>query len=183
MAAPGGMDQTSTLRFFWLLLLARIRLRSMPLDWVRYVTVFWARWVDSPGDSLLSAPPDSSNILDGSCCILKAISSSIALARLSTVALLSLKGSSFNFVAAAGGGGGASTFTVVPAEALMSLSSIAVARTLIGPAPARDVSNMARLPVGVSLPLLELKRTVTGRLSALATSQAMVALSPARTVA
>src|SRR5947209_18759445 len=65
----------------------------------------------------------------------------------------------------------------------MSRSSSAVARTFTGPGPVCDVSRTARLPVVVSLPPLQLKRTVTGRLSALATSQALVARSPARTVA
>src|SRR5947209_12948099 len=64
----------------------------------------------------------------------------------------------------------------------MSRSSSAVARTFTGPGPVCDVSRTARLPVVVSLPPLELKRTVTGRLSALATSQEMVARSPARRV-
>src|SRR5947209_14877618 len=64
----------------------------------------------------------------------------------------------------------------------VSRSSNAVARTLTGPGPACEVSRTARFPVVESLPLLELNRTVTGRLSALATSQEMVARSPARTV-
>src|SRR5579871_5723540 len=53
----------------------------------------------------------------------------------------------------------------------------------MGPAPAPDVSSVAWVPLAVSLPPLEEKVTLTGRLSGLEASQEMVARSPIRTTA
>src|SRR3954464_3638953 len=83
---------------------------------------------------------------------------------------------------ACGAAAPASTFTTTLAEAERLRSSVTVAVTVIGPAPASRVESIALNSRGEMVPRSVVNAIVIGRLSGLLGSQVMFEVSPTRTV-